>query len=48
MHPSTIAALELLAHALATHPEDRKALGVYGHLPTHLADALEDHMPDEA
>jgi hypothetical protein len=43
MHPSTIAALELLAHALATHPEDREALDVYGHLPTHLDDALIDN-----
>jgi len=47
MHPDTIAALRLLALALAAHPEDLAELAVYGNIPAHLADALDDHAGDD-
>jgi hypothetical protein len=46
MHPDTLAALRLLASALAAHPDDLTALAVYGNMPAHLADALDDHAGD--
>lgn len=42
MHQNTLTALQLLARALALHPEDAAALMAYGRLPEHLADALDD------
>ncbi len=47
MHPDTIAALRLLASALAAHPEDLAELAVYGNIPAHLADALDDYAGDD-
>lgn len=46
MHPDTLAALQRLAAALIAHPEDATTLHCYGHLPAHLADAIEDHEPE--
>ena len=43
MHPDTLAALRLLASALAAHPDDLTALVIYGNIPEHLADALDDY-----
>ena len=43
MHPDTLAALRLLALALAAHPDDVATLSIYGSLPEHLADAIDDH-----
>jgi hypothetical protein len=48
MHPATLAALRALAVALAEHPEDKAELAIYGRMPDHLADAIEDHLPDDA
>lgn len=47
MHPDTIAALRLLVLALEAHPEDITELMVYGDLPEHLADVIDDHIEDE-
>jgi hypothetical protein len=47
MHPDTLAALRLLALALAAHPDDLRTLAVYGDMPAHLADALDDHAGDD-
>jgi hypothetical protein len=47
MHPDTLAALRLLALALAAHPEDLAELAIYGNIPEHLADALDDHAGDD-
>ncbi len=47
MHPDTIAALRLLASALAAHPDDLRTLAVYGDMPEHLADALDDYAGDD-
>jgi hypothetical protein len=46
MHPDTLAALRLLASALAAHPDDLTALAIYGNIPEHLTDALDDHAGD--
>jgi hypothetical protein len=43
MHPDTLAALRLLLLALEAHPEDLAELAVYGDMPAHLADALDDY-----
>lgn len=42
MNQTTLTALQLLARSLALHPEDAAELMAYGHLPEHLADALDD------
>ena len=47
MHPDTIAALRLLALALAAHPDDLRTLAVYGDMPEHLTDALDDCAGDD-
>lgn len=47
MHPDTLAALRLLGLALSTHPEDIETLAIYGRLPEHLADAIEDYITEE-
>ena len=47
MHPDTLAALRLLVLALEAHPEDIAELMVYGDLPEHLADVIDDHIEDE-
>lgn len=47
MHPDTLAALRLLAVALTLHPDDAAALVIYGDLPGHLADAIDDYIDDE-
>jgi hypothetical protein len=47
MHPDTLAALRLLASALAAQPDDLTALAIYGNIPEHLADALDDHAGDD-
>jgi hypothetical protein len=46
MHPDTLAALVRLAEVLAAHPEDCAALAIYGDLPEHLADAIDDHTTE--
>lgn len=48
MHPDTLAALEQLAAALLANPADALALAIYGHLPEHVADALDDHQSEPA
>jgi hypothetical protein len=47
MHPDTLAALRLLALALASHPDDLRTLAIYGNIPEHLADALDDYAGDD-
>jgi hypothetical protein len=47
MHADTCAALRLLAVTLTLHPEDAEILGVYGDLPDHLADAIDDYLDDD-
>ncbi len=47
MHSDTLAALRLLASALAANPDDLRTLAVYGDMPEHLADALDDHAGDD-
>ena len=47
MNPDTIAALRLLALALAAHPDDLRTLAIYGNIPEHLADALDDCADDD-
>jgi hypothetical protein len=47
MHPSTLAALRLLAVVLTHHPEGAATLTIYGDLPDHLADAIGDYIDDE-
>ncbi len=42
-----VAALRLLASALAAHPDDLRTLAIYGNIPEHLADALDDHAGDD-
>ena len=44
MHPDTIAAVRLLVLALEAHPEDLEILQVYGHMPEHLADLVDDYI----
>lgn len=43
MHPDTIAAMEALHAVLALHPDDAEALSIYGRLPEHLSDAIEEN-----
>jgi hypothetical protein len=43
MHPDTIAAMEALQAVLALHPDDAETLSIYGRLPDHLSDAIEDN-----
>lgn len=47
MHEDTRAALRLLALALEQHPEDLATLAVYGDLPAHLADVIDDYIDDD-
>jgi hypothetical protein len=47
MHPDTIAALRLLVLALEVHPEDLAELSLYGNMPEHLADAINDYTDDD-
>jgi hypothetical protein len=42
MNDTTRAALVALSKALATDPQARRALAVYGDLPEHLDDAVEE------
>jgi hypothetical protein len=42
MNDTTRAALLALNEALAADPEARRALAVYGDLPEHLDDAVEE------
>jgi hypothetical protein len=42
MHEDTRAAARRLALALERHPEDLAELAVYGDLPAHLADLIDD------
>lgn len=46
MNDTTLAALRALADALFRNPADARALQIYGQMPRHLADALEDYDPD--
>lgn len=48
MHPDTIAAVRLLVLALERHPEDLATLAVYGDLPEHLIDLVDDYIDDNA
>ncbi|WP_216903184.1 hypothetical protein [Synechococcus sp. CCY 9618] len=47
MHPDTIAALRLLVLALEVHPEDLAELAIYGDMPEHLADVIDDIDSEE-
>ena len=47
MHPDTIAAVRLLVLALERHPEDLATLAVYGDLPEHLVDLVDDYIDDD-
>ena len=47
MHPDTLAALRLLAVTLILHPEDAAALSIYGDLPDHLGDVIDDYIDDD-
>ena len=42
MNDLTKAAVFALVDALAAHPEDLKALAIYGNLPQHLLDIVDD------
>lgn len=42
MHADTIAAAQALAQVLLAHPEDVAEARVYGNLPEHLADLIDD------
>ena len=42
MHDETIEALRRLAVVLMKHPEDVQELQLYGELPDHLSDILND------
>ena len=47
MHPDTLAALRLLGLALTAHPEDIETLAIYGDMPGHLADVIDDYIDDD-
>jgi hypothetical protein len=47
MHPDTLAALRLLAVTLILHPEDAAALSIYGDLPDHLGDVIDDYIDED-
>lgn len=47
MHPDTLRALVALAEVLAANPDDCAALAIYGELPAHLADAIDDHATED-
>jgi len=44
----TYEALLALAQALTDNPEDAHELEMYGELPMHLADCIEDYAPEDA
>lgn len=46
VHPDTTAAVRLLVLALERHPEDLATLAVYGDMPEHLADLVDDYIDD--
>ncbi|MGB5133656.1 MAG: hypothetical protein WBN89_00620 [Prochlorococcaceae cyanobacterium] len=48
MHPDTLRALHALTVALTEHPADVATLKVYGHIPMHLADVLNDYPEIES
>lgn len=43
----TLDAINALAEALVQHPEDVAPLMLYGHLPEHLMDIIEDYFSEE-
>jgi len=43
MHPDTLAAVRLLVLALERHPEDLATMAIYGDMPEHLADLIDDY-----
>ena len=43
----TIAALQELAQSITDCPADARELKVYGHLPEHLVDVLQDIEADQ-
>ena len=47
MHPDTIAAVRLLVLALERHPEDLATLAIYGDMPEHLIDLVDDYIDDD-
>ena len=47
MHPDTIAAVRLLVLALERHPEDLATLAVYGDMPEHLLDLVDDCIDED-
>jgi len=47
MHPDTIAAVRLLVLALERHPEDLATLAVYGDMPEHLLDLVDDYIDED-
>lgn len=42
MNPETVQAMRVLACVLGRHELDRQELMIYGSLPVHLLDALDD------
>ena len=43
MHQATKKAVFALVDALQAHPEDQGVLAVYGNLPQHLLDVVDDY-----
>ena len=43
MHQATKKAVLALVDAFQAHPEDLEALAVYGNLPQHLFDVVDDY-----
>ena len=46
MNPATLAAVSSLVDALKADPAALQSMQVYGNLPAHLIDFLEDHEDD--
>lgn len=47
MKPTTLEALKHLQDALKLWPQDRNLLKIYGNLPDHLDDALQEWQTDK-
>lgn len=47
MHPDTLAAVRLLVFALEAHPEDLEVLRIYGDMPEHLLDLVDDCIDED-
>jgi len=47
MSPETLEALQALAIAIESNPDDRQMLRIYGNLPAHLSDIIDDFFEAE-